>query len=280
MPPTEQLKQDPCTVIFVKTVNVLNIKTLSNVLKNVSNDFGVLFDSNGIHLTSAETTDLTNIEFTLNKESFEDFTVKHDVEIVIEAERLYKAIKPFRNDSILTLYMYVQDEDDDDWNNLFIMSQQSDNDDTGTTQTFKLRGVPKNMNTIEKPSSYDVRIKMEAQKLQEYIKNKQQIDAYFIEFQCIDDYFIMESEGNVCDSKSLLYNDGYNILDIERNESMTENQIIYGKYNLDQLLQILKCTEMSGRVYVDMKNKYPVRLSFAAGKLGNISFTVNPKEES
>lgn len=276
----EELKNDPCTIMLMKTVNFGNIRSIANVLRNTTQDSGLRFDEKGIHLISIDSV-TTTINMELYREKFEEYMIKYPIEFSIYPEYFYKALRSFRPDSMITLYIQLdEDEDEDTWRNLYILNQQNEND-YGTTQTLPVNDIENRNNEIISHPSYDIRViancsSAQGSTIQDIIKNQGLTDTTFVEFEYVGGFFIISSEGQLFTSKTTLKK-GQTISDIQHNSH--ENKPISGKFDLSALNSAFKSSEMSNKVHIEMRDAYPLLLRFSAGLLGEISFSIYPKEE-
>lgn len=283
----EDLKEDPNTLLLVQTTQFGTIKSISNVLKNTTNDFGLRFDESGIHLISVEANDIVaTIDMFLDRSKFDEYMVKNYIEFSVYPEYFFKTIKSFRNDSMITFYIQKEeDEEDDMWHTLQILNQQN-KDDYGTIQKLAVHDVGPRLENRNYPP-YDVRIianceSSQGTTIQEIIKQQKVTETSFVQFEYIDSYFIIKSEGNVFDSITTCTKGNDTIVDIQHpnNNSENSNGPISGKYNLNFLESAFKSSEMSKKVHIEMRNNYPLRIIFSAGVLGDIKFTLVEKEEN
>jgi len=86
-----------------QTVQSSAFKTIFDVLKDILNDFNIVFTKEGLHILSMDSVRVSIVEVNLAASEFEEYVCEEDVSVGVNANQLFKLLKPTATNDVLRI---------------------------------------------------------------------------------------------------------------------------------------------------------------------------------
>lgn len=260
-------------ILNFKTLNTAVFRTLFETLKEILSEINIHFTPNGFFIRTSDKDKGTIISLDLNAENFEEYHCgKDEINIGINLINFNKIIKTCPLTSVLQIYY-----DDEEEGKLFI-SMIDEEKSIGTK--FELNLIETNESHINLSDlTYIMEAYLPCALLQKNIKDIKNFSD-IVEIEYFDDKLFLICDSGFINQKTVLKNtDKESGLKIKTKSQKK----ISGKYSLESIIKIIKCTNLCEQVKISFieKNQAGCFLSliYEAGNLGTIQFILMKKKD-
>lgn len=248
-------------MLKIKTVQAAAFKTAFEVLKDILNDVNIIFDPQGIKMTTLDTAKVALVDMTMDSEKFEEYSYTYDSEKVItgiNVTNLFKLLKTITSNDTLT--MEISDTD-----HLHI---KIENTSKKSTTSFTLKLLDINEDILELPDlDMSVTTTLQSIDFQRICRDMSNIGQDVV-ISREDDRIYIECNGDFASQKTEI-------------ETGSEIEGFYsGKYSLKYLNLFTKATSMCSLVQIlQEENNRFLLLNYNVANLGTLSFYLATKSE-
>ena len=244
-----------------KTVQTNAIRILFESLKNILSDVNFKADATGVKLTTIDGTHSAIVNLFLKSEKFEEYVCKDSINIGINLLSVFKILKGIKHTDTISFTIFQDDE-----NNLFIESQNSEKKSTITSK-IKLLDMDEKIYNIP-DIKFESYITMSSSDFQTYISDLSNISTE-IEFRSNFKVLILKSIGDFAE-QSIKIN--------ETNCDICSSEEQSGLYDIKYIQLFTKCTNLCGIVEIYLKTGYPLTILYNVANLGQIKYCLAPKK--
>lgn len=256
---------------FIKKPHIKNERDKPN--KNNSDSDSTTSDNDigGMKITSVDTTQTVLIHVKLDIKNFSTFKMtKKNFIIGLNLIQFHKLIKSAEKDDIITLSV---DEFDQNILKINILGPKKSKkvDD-------KLKLLDLGDEKIELPvTHFDAVIQMNAAEFHKVCRELKQLadcvhiicTSNSIKFKCIGEYVERDLEYGTDEDKQ----DSVNI------QFTGNTKMVYGTYELNNLVLFGKCSTLCSDIQIYMKKNYPMIIRYILPNLGKVLLCLTPKNE-
>lgn len=250
----------------VETVQAKEFKTLFEALKDILTDAEIIFDDQGMRITAMEKNTIVLVHLRLLAEKFQTYKCKKVFKVGVDMQDLHKIIKTLGNNETLTIYIKNMDDD-----RIWFKFHNSE-----LNKIVKICMTMKDIDgdQIEIPAmSFESVITMPSGEFQKICKN----------YSNFSDYLGIKSCGNTTSLYCTDKNNGNTIETTYVNEvapDETSEEVVQGYYMLKYLVSFSKCADLGESFKINMKNDFPLVLTFSIGSLGQLLVLLSPHDTS
>jgi len=268
-------------ILEVKTIHAIAFKTVFESLKEFLTDANIEFtlksksseeskgSRGGIKIKALNSKKTLLIHLTLDSDNFEKFHCsKQKYTIGINMISFFKIIKTVDSSSLLTLYI-----EEESVNKLCIKIERQEKKQI-TNYKLALMDIDNDPIVID-PIELDAKISLPSNDFCKICKDLQGLTEY-VQFHNINKTLCIKGSGDITEVEIVLGEFG-NGITINRNE--TSDQIIEGKYELNNIITFAKCTNLSPTIDIYLKNDYPLILHYQVASLGDMYLCLTPIAE-
>ncbi len=234
----------------LKTIQASAIRTLFEVLKDIINDVNIVFDENGISMSTLDTAHVTFINMVMNADNFEKYECASRTLAGINLLNTFKIMKTITNSD--TLSMSIDSSE--------IMDINIENESKKTTTKFKLKLLDINDEVYETPAiNMDSVTIIPSASFQRIIRDMANI---------ADNVIIKRYENKlafICDG------------DFAQQETIFEcpetiDDVIEYPYSLKYIHIFTKATSICSNIEVMQSKSGPIAFKYSIANLGDITF--------
>lgn len=238
----------------LKTIQASSIRTVFEVLKDIINDINIVFDEDGMHLSTLDAAHVTFINMNLPHDNFETYECKTRTLAGINLLNTFKIFKTITNND--TLSMCIEKPE-----TLDILIE---NDNKKTTSKFSMKLLDINDEIYEYPSlAMDVHTIIPSVGFQRIIRDMSYLaDSVTIRrhgnkltFKCDGDF--VNQETSIDCAETIDY-------DIEFN------------YSLKYIVMFIKAASICSNIEIIQSKMGPIAFKYSIANLGDITFFLAP----
>lgn len=236
--------------MHLKTIQASAVRTLFEVLKDIINDVNIVFDKDGISMSSLDTAHVTFINMMMSSDNFEQYNCPSRTLAGLNLLNTFKIMKTITNND--TLSMSIDSSE--------IMDIQIDNEGKKTTTKFRLKLLDINDEVYENPSiTMDSVTIIQSASFQRIIRDMANI---------ADNVIIKRYENKlafICDG------------DFAQQETIFEcpdtiEDVIEYPYSLKYIHIFTKATSICSNIEVMQSKNGPIAFKYSIANLGDITF--------
>jgi proliferating cell nuclear antigen len=237
--------------MYLKTIQAAAIKTLFEVLKDIINDVNVIFERDGVYMTTLDTAHVTFISMQLHGDNLEKYECSSRTLAGLNLLNTFKIMKTITNNDTLTLEINDKQE---------LMDIKIENENKKTTTTFKLKLLDINDEVYENPSiNMDYTTIIPSGSFQRIIRDMSSI---------ADNVTIKRFENKlafICDG------------DFAQQETVFEcsdtiEDVIEFPYMLKYLHIFTKATNICSNIEIMQSRDGPIAFKYSIANLGEVTF--------
>lgn len=253
-------------LVEARTVNASSFRILSESFKSVFTEVSMVFDQDGIKMTTINKPKTLITSMQLYADKFQVYRCRERMTVGFETDNFYKLLKKIGKDDVLTLQVRA-----DSPNELIIIVENAV-DDLVTRNSLKLLdndAMTSAINTLGFPCI----LTLPSNLFQKIIRDISVLESKTVSVTSVAETIIFSSKCKFSSHESTLGNRDNDVL-IERKGS--SDQIIQGTYLLEHLSILTKCSGLCKTIEMYMKNDYPLTIKYAVASLGDITFSLKP----
>ena len=252
-------------LVEIRTGQSSNIKTLFETLKDIITETNVIIDSTGMKILTMDSSHTVLVFLDLRAENFEFFACENRMVIGISIIHLYKLIKGVTDKDVITLFI--------DNENTNILGIRLENRVKNSITTYHLHLLDLNEIQIEIPSTtFDYVIEMESIDFQKICRDMNNLAADTMEIKSIGEQLIFTCTSEFAQQETILRQSDDGLAYRESSDS-----IVQGLFRLKNLITFTKCTNISPKIDIFLKNDYPLIIEYKVATLGTLKLGLSPK---
>jgi len=202
--------------------------------------------------------------------NFDEFVCTSKQVIGISMQVFHRIIKTVNNNDILTMY---RNSSDPGKLGIKIM-----NKDKKQVSQYNLQMIDVDNDVLDvSQASFQAIVTMNSSDFQTVCKNMNGIEAKHVDITVTGNVFRIYGKGEIADGTSEFSENtgGVSGITINRREEY-KNIIITGTYELKNLLQFTKCTNLCSHIEIYLKNDYPLLIKYTVASLGYMHLCLSP----
>ncbi len=220
-----------------------------------------LIDENGLALKATDPSQISMVDFVLEKKAFKEFDVKDKVKIGLDLDYLKQIMSRAKADDELTLEL---DESNTMLNVRF---------NGASSRKFNLPLIDISSADLPNPKiEFDVEIKMLASVLQGALKDASLVSSH-VSIGVIEGKFIVKADSSKGNLDSVTEKDKKNLIELNAKQDAVS------MFPLDYLQDMLKTAQSSTEIEVKLKGNAPIEISYGIGP-ARIKYFLAPRIES
>ncbi len=247
----------------LKTVQSDIIKTLFEALKQILSDTNIEFTPEGVRILSMDESHSVLVRLNLEASKFKDFHCPAPIIIGVDLVQLFSLLKSMSKDDVLTFYIR-----EDDPNRLGIVME---NQVKGEISCYQLKLLEPSPDQYKIPQhEYPYITNMPSGDFQKICRNMKNLSAERMDIKHHKEQLIFRCEGEYA-TQETIRTSGTNLQLIK-----TTDKMYAGTFNLDRLVDFVKCTNLGSTVTILMQNLFPLIFIYPVGDLGDITLCLAP----
>lgn len=282
-------------LLYIQTPHATVIKTLFEVIKEIlpettiefgdkkmKNKDGETYREKYIKIFSTDKTKNVIIHVKLLGEHFSEFicnTTNDSISVGLNITELYNLIKPVDKDTVMTMYINKHELNE--------LKINMVNESRNKISDVSLRTIDIDHDQLEPNNiDYDVQINMSTKEFHTNCKEMSNIGEQ-IEFKCFNDRLEFSCKNDTCTKNTITgvkknnkNNNDVEIVISEKNISENASNkdlfLVDGIFSLKYILLFNKCHDISEKVNILLKNKFPLIIEYDIGHLGKLRFCLTP----
>ena len=253
-----QIKKEYC--FFLKTVQSSVFRTLIDAMKEIVADTNVVFDTRGILVKAIDESQHAMLHLRLNADKFEEYICSGTFVCGVALINLHKLLKTMGTTDVLMIYQRRGEQ-----NTLCI---RIENSKKAKTATYKLFLLDLQIARItSKAPEFKHAISIESSEFHKIIREMKDISSH-MEIQCLSSTIkFLSVKGSFAEAAVHL--------SVEKVDSGdNETHLVQGVFDLRYLSMFTKCTPLSKKVNLYMKNDYPLIIQYDVSNMGIIQLVL------
>jgi len=237
------------------TIQASAIKSVFEVLKDILNDVTIHFTTEGINMTTLDTTRTSLIDISMSAENFEEYECPKNIDAGLNASNLYKLLKIITNNDVLKLIIDCEE----------VMKMEIFNETNKTLTKFSIKLLDMNETKIEIPEMNMTTITpIKSIDLQRICRDMYNISDT-IQITRNSNDFILKCNGDFADQETVIY-------------CVDESIYISGMYSLKYMNIFTKATNLSSMTQImqEEQNRFLI-LKYNIANLGELKFYLATK---
>ena len=249
---------------FLKTVQSGAVRTLIDAIKEIVVDTNIVFDEKGLYIEAIDITQNAMVEARLNADRFEEYICSERVICGVSLMHLHQLLKTMSSTDILMLFMEKVKN---------VLEIRIENNRKPKTTIFKLPTLdlagpdrrwkdnnPVFDHTISIDSAEFHKIVREAKNMGPSLEIQSHKNT--LRFQVVEGTFVSEASWYIGVEPS--------------NQS---NVLVQGVFSVHYLTLFTKCSPLSKKVNIFLKNDYPLWLQYDVSDLGTIILVLMTEDD-
>jgi proliferating cell nuclear antigen len=243
---------------YLKSVQSSVFRTLVDAVKEIVADTNIMFDKSGITIKTVDESYNAMIHLKLNGNKFEEYSCSGTYTIGVALLNLHKLFKTMSSTDVLTMYQLKSEPTR--------LVLKIENNKKAKLSKYKLHLLDLPKKTIKSFSpSFNQAITIDSSEFHKIVREMKDI-ATDLELRCYDNTLRFKSvKGLFADAEIYL-----SLTDIQQDKKNTKNDIVQGVFDLKYLSMFCKCTPLSKKVCIYLKNDYPLIIRYNVNNLGEI----------
>ncbi len=254
----------------IKTVKASVIKTLCDSLKELISDVCIDITSDGIKIVAVDNSRVLLVHLKLDAESFEIFHTDGPKKLGVNMLNFYKIIKTINSNDTLTLFMKKNDNDQ--------LGIRIVNEEKYTTSTYSMNLLELDADNISIPAiEFSDVVTLPSTDFQKICRDMDHI-AEFVEIKMVNRELILTCRGDFCTQTTIIKSEPEkaHISSLDGGQR-NGDEIIQCVFSLKYLSLFTRCTNLSDRVQLFLKNDFPLVVKYSVATLGEIKLCLAPR---
>lgn len=220
-----------------------------------------LLDERGLALKATDPSQISMVDFLLEKKAFKEFDVKDSMKLGLDLDYLRQIMSRAKADDQLTIEL------DGSKSRLDVSFKGA------SSRKFNLPLIDISSADLPNPKiEFDAEVKLLASVLQDALKDASLVSSH-VSLGVSGDSFVVKAESSKGNLDSVTEKDKKNLIELSiKNEAIS-------MFPLDYLQDMLKTAQSSSPVALSMKNNAPIQVSYEIGA-ARIKYFLAPRIES
>lgn len=249
-------------LLEIKTVQSTTFKQVIDAMKEILIDINLEFDESGMQVVAMDSTRVVLVHLKLDADKFESYYCPKKLYVGVNMIKLQVLIKTVTNGNTLTLYITESNP-----NHLGI---RIENPEKNVRTNYNLSIMDVDVLSIPPIAmDFETVINMSSVDFQKIVRDMTNL-ADYIEISNIENQLTFKCDGDFCSQETTISVDNNDHINITKNGSRGQHEIIQGIFSLKYLSLFTKCTNLSSMVEIYIKNNYPLVLCYNVTSLGSI----------
>lgn len=254
---------------YFKTIQSKIMKQLHETIKSIVRECCIDYDPTGIRISAMNDSKTVALSLKLDGDKFDIFYCPERKRVGVNMVKLLKIMKNVKPTHVLSMWISKKDGEDSDKLSIGIEDTEK-----GKLTTYELNTcVLDEMQQGIPPMVFDTELTWGASQFQEFCREFKTVEMKEVEITLFNSQLIAKAFNSDCSQKTIIDSKcGITIA-----KTSDDDQIFQGTFNVDNLEEISKCTNLnlkSEHVMMCFKNDYPLVLIYRVGELGEIKFLV------
>jgi len=220
-----------------------------------------LIDENGLTLKATDPSQISMVDYSLEKKAFKEFDSKDKMKIGLDLDYLKQVMSRSKPDDELTIEL------DEGKSRLIVMFKGT------SSRKFDLPLIDISSAELPNPKiEFDAEVKMLASVLQDALKDASLVSSH-VSLGVSGDKFVVKADSSKGNLDSITEKDKHNLLELNvKKDAMS-------MFPLDYLQDMLKTAQSSTPILVKLKASAPIEVSYEIGP-AKIKYFLAPRIES
>jgi proliferating cell nuclear antigen PCNA len=221
----------------------------------------------GIKIAACDNTKTIFINIRLYANEFTKFICKEKVvNIGVKIEELSKMLKNLEKDEILNMYIYKEE--------IQYLYLNVYNSDKKVRKSSKLKLMDINKTNFKIPQTkFDAKINFNTNDFHKICRDMNQTSEH-IEIKCTPNTITFSCSGDMTEQQYIYQPDDKNNVSIKFDKNA--KQIVQGIYELKNLMNFTKNSNLCNDITIYMKNNYPLCIHYRIASLGKMLVCISP----
>jgi len=220
-----------------------------------------VIDENGLALKATDPSQISMVDFVLEKSAFKEFDVSQKTKIGLDLDYARQVVSRAKPDDELTLEL------DQSKSRLNIMFKGT------STRKFNLPLIDISSADLPNPKiEFDVELKVLASVLQDALKDASLVSSH-VSIGVSEDKFVVKADSSKGNLNSVTEKDKKNLIELNAKKDAMS------MFPLDYLQDMLKTAQAGTEIEVTLKSNAPIVVSYKIGK-ARIKYFLAPRIES
>ena len=248
---------------FLKTVQSSAIRTLVDAMKEIVIDTNIVFDEQGMLVKAVDEPHNAMVHVRLNANRFEEYVCNGVVTCGVSLLHLYRLLRTMSTTDVLMLYMHKSQ------NKLEI---RIENNRKAKTSHYKLSTLDLPTTTIGGTSpEFEHAISIESSEFHKIVREMKDLSQH-LEIQCHSNTLRFQIVDGAFAEASVN-------LGVESSNEGTSDVVVQGVFSLKYLSMFTRCSPLSKKVNIFLKNDYPLVLQYDVSDLGTIQLLLMMEDD-
>jgi len=220
-----------------------------------------ILDENGLALKATDPSQISMIDFFLEKAAFKEFDVKEKAKIGLDLDYLRQIMSRAKTDDELTIEL------DSDQNRLNVKFKGA------STRKFNLPLIDISAAELPNPKiEFDAEVKLLASVLQDALKDAALVSSH-VSVGIEADKFIVRADSSKGNLDSVTEKDKKHLIELNAKKDAMS------MFPLDYLQDMIKAAQSATELQINLKENAPIEISYEIGK-AKIKYFLAPRIES
>lgn len=253
-------------VLCLKTVQVLNFRTLMTALKDILLETNITFKPDGMRIISMDKSHTILVHLFLPADKFEFYECKHEKIIVgVNVAHLFKLVNFIKVNETLTICIADEDYADGVVSNLTLIFE---NNEIKQHKTKKLKLIEPDGDELEYPNiTFSCIINMPSTDFQKIINESASLSDK-IEIKSVGNELIFKCAGSFASSEIVRSESDGSMCFLTKQDN--QSKIVQGEFSLKNLGYFTKCTNLCNQIEIYLENDIPLVVKYNVASLGSI----------
>lgn len=257
-------------IMYFKTVQSGAFKTLIEVLKEVFMEVNFIFDSNGIRMSSMDSTHTVMVKLNLEAKNFEEYHCPNRFRCGVPIANMFKLLKVISNNDVISMFVERTEA-----HRLCI---EVSNAEKNTITNYKLNMIDIDEEIYNIPDvEFESVMTMPSQDLQRILRDMGQI-SQLVRLCNTGNKFILSCQGDFAEQQTVIQGQassgaGGNGVSFVKGATRE----VSGRFSLEKLNQLVKSASLCSNVEIYLKEKFALILVYHIASLGEIKYIIAPK---
>ena len=273
----QSIRKEFC--FFLKTVQSTAFRTLVDALKELVADTNIVFDERGIMVKAVDEPQNAMVHLRLHKERFEEYICEGTHVCGVALIHLHRLLKTMGSTDILMIYMRRASREK--------LEIRIENNKKNKTAHYRLFLLDLKRTTIEAQTpEFDHAISINSSEFNKIVREMKDISSN-IDIRCYATTLRFSSvRGSFADADVYLgvHSDTGEAVALEGQQPPAQgdgesHDIVQGIFDLKYLSTFTKCTPLSKKVLLYLRNDFPLIVQYDVSNLGQISLLLMMEDD-
>lgn len=257
-------------VMEIKTIQIAPIRMLFIALKDILVQTNIVFQEDGIRITSMDNSKIILAHLNLDASNFEQFNIQYPkITIGVTIFQLFRIINTLEPNDTLTMFIEKQH-----YSGGFVshLGLRFENGDIGQNRLFYLSLIePDPQQPIMPEIEYSSIINLPSTDFQKIVRDLSVLDTK-IEIKSVGDEIIFSVKGPFAEAHVSRSECDANLNYLKKDEL----EVIQGVFSLKYLNYFIKCTGLCNNIELMLGNDMPLIVKYNVASLGDIKLCLAP----